>query len=61
MTLLEIIPDKITYTSDYFDQLYQYAIKIIEKGLAYVDDTDVSTVSNVNIICKKLKIIKHDI
>lgn len=26
------------YASDYFDELYQYAIKLIEKGLAYVDD-----------------------
>src|SRR5215204_3536385 len=27
------------YASDYFDQLYQYAIKLIKKGLAYVDDS----------------------
>jgi glutaminyl-tRNA synthetase len=27
------------YASDYFDQLYQFAIKLIEKGLAYVDDS----------------------
>ncbi|MFZ9687000.1 MAG: glutamine--tRNA ligase/YqeY domain fusion protein [Chitinophagaceae bacterium] len=26
------------YASDYFDQLYDYALKLIEKGLAYVDD-----------------------
>jgi glutaminyl-tRNA synthetase len=26
------------YASDYFEQLYQYAIQLIEKGLAYVDD-----------------------
>jgi len=26
------------YASDYFDQLYAYANKLIEKGLAYVDD-----------------------
>jgi glutaminyl-tRNA synthetase len=25
------------YTSDYFDTLYQYAVKLIEDGLAYVD------------------------
>ncbi|MDR6783621.1 glutamine--tRNA ligase/YqeY domain fusion protein [Pedobacter africanus] len=25
------------YTSDYFDTLYNYAVKLIEKGLAYVD------------------------
>jgi glutaminyl-tRNA synthetase len=27
------------YASDYFSQLYQFAIKLIEKGLAYVDDS----------------------
>ena len=27
------------YASDYFDQLYAYALKLIEKGLAYVDDS----------------------
>src|SRR5437762_2934199 len=26
------------YTSDYFDQLYQFAIELIAKGKAYVDD-----------------------
>lgn len=27
------------YASDYFDQLYDYAITLIKKGLAYVDDS----------------------
>ena len=27
------------YTSDYFDQLYDLAVKLISKGLAYVDDS----------------------
>jgi glutaminyl-tRNA synthetase len=31
--------DEELYTSDYFDQLYAYAVKLIEKGLAYVDDS----------------------
>ena len=26
------------YASDYFDELYGYAIELIEKGLAYVDE-----------------------
>ena len=30
--------DKIFYTSEYFDQLYGWAIKLIEGGIAYVDD-----------------------
>ena len=28
----------VHYSSDYFDQLHQYAIELIEKGLAYVDE-----------------------
>ena len=27
------------YASDYFDELYEFAIKLINKGLAYVDDS----------------------
>ena len=27
------------YASDYFDTLYDYAVKLIKKGLAYVDDS----------------------
>jgi glutaminyl-tRNA synthetase len=27
------------YSSDYFDQLYSFAVKLISKGLAYVDDS----------------------
>lgn len=30
--------DKVYYASDYFEQLYQFAIELIEKGLAYVCD-----------------------
>jgi glutaminyl-tRNA synthetase len=29
--------EKITYTSDYFDLLYEYAIKLIKNNLAYAD------------------------
>lgn len=28
----------IRYSSDYFEQLYEYAVELIEKGLAYVDE-----------------------
>ncbi len=31
--------DNLYFTSDYFDQLYAFAVKLIEKGLAYVDDS----------------------
>ena len=30
--------DRMFYASDYFDKLYDFAEKLIEKGLAYVDD-----------------------
>ncbi|NLR64470.1 glutamine--tRNA ligase/YqeY domain fusion protein [Chitinophaga varians] len=30
--------DKELYASDYFEQLYEFAIKLIKKGLAYVED-----------------------
>jgi len=30
--------DRLFYASDYFDQLYQWAMKLIKKGKAYVDD-----------------------
>ncbi|RKS86037.1 glutaminyl-tRNA synthetase [Orbus hercynius] len=29
---------EVRYSSDYFDQLYHYAIELINKGLAYVDE-----------------------
>ena len=29
--------DRLYYASDYFDQLYEYAVRLIEKGKAYVD------------------------
>jgi len=32
--------DKIFYTSEYFDQLYGWAINLIKKDVAYVDDLD---------------------
>lgn len=31
--------DKELYTSDYFGQLYEFAVTLIKKGLAYVDDS----------------------
>jgi len=30
--------DRLFYASDYFEQLYEYAVKLIKKGKAYVDD-----------------------
>lgn len=33
------------YTSDYFDQLYKWAVKLIEDGKAYVDDQSAELIS----------------
>ncbi len=30
--------DKMTFASDYFDLLYEWAVKLVKMGLAYVDD-----------------------
>ena len=32
--------DKELYSSDYFDQLYDWAVELIEEGKAYIDDQD---------------------
>ncbi|KAH9900967.1 glutamate-tRNA ligase [Cubamyces lactineus] len=39
LALLDIHGDKITHTSDYFDQLYEYALQMIKTGKAYADNT----------------------
>jgi glutaminyl-tRNA synthetase len=36
---LGFTPRNILYASDYFEDLYSYAVTLIEKGLAYVDDS----------------------
>jgi glutaminyl-tRNA synthetase len=33
------------YASDYFDQLYEFAVKLINKGLAYVDDSSAEEIA----------------
>lgn len=35
--------DRIFYASDYFDQMFELAVKLIKKGKAYVDDSDPET------------------
>jgi glutaminyl-tRNA synthetase len=36
---------KVTFASDYFDRLYAWAIRLVRKGLAYVDDQSPEQVS----------------
>jgi glutamyl-tRNA synthetase len=38
--LLGIKPDRVTYTSDYFQHLYEICERMIADGNAYADDTD---------------------
>ena len=38
-----IKPDKTSYTSDYFQTLYEYCVRMIKEGNAYADDTDQKT------------------
>ena len=35
------------YASDYFNELYQYAITLIKKGLAYVEDADADEIATL--------------
>ena len=37
--------DREFYASDYFDRLYDFAVKLIEEGKAYIDDQDAETIS----------------
>ncbi|KAI1660644.1 glutamyl-tRNA synthetase [Daldinia decipiens] len=43
LSLMGIKPDVVTYTSDYFDHLYDTCLSLIKSGNAYSDDTDVET------------------
>lgn len=36
--------DREFYTSGYFDQLYEYAVKLIKEGKAYVDDSPIEDI-----------------
>lgn len=40
LKLLEVKPDRFTYSSDSFDLMLKYCEKLLQEGKAYVDDTD---------------------
>lgn len=52
INLLKFKPSRITYTSDYFDKLIDYAKMLIEKDLAYVDLTEIGLNDNIPSICR---------
>lgn len=37
--------DRLYYASDYFDRLFEFAVKLINEGKAYIDDQDAETIS----------------
>ncbi|KAI9740346.1 MAG: hypothetical protein M1834_004925 [Cirrosporium novae-zelandiae] len=43
LALMGIKPDKQTFSSDYFDEMYNYCLQIIKEGKAYADDTEQET------------------
>jgi glutaminyl-tRNA synthetase len=38
--------DRLYYASDYFDQMYEYALDLIKKGVAYVDELTADEIKN---------------
>ncbi len=36
--------DRLLFASDYFEQLYEYAVQLVKKGLAFVDDSSVEEI-----------------
>ena len=40
------VDNNILYASDYFNQMYQYAIQLIKQGDAYIDDQDSKTIKD---------------
>lgn len=37
--------DRLFYASDYFDQIFEFALRLIDKGLAYVDDSSAEEIA----------------
>ncbi|KAF1993491.1 glutamyl-tRNA synthetase [Amniculicola lignicola CBS 123094] len=39
LALMGVKADRLTYTSDYFQELYEYCVRMLKEGNAYADDT----------------------
>jgi glutamyl-tRNA synthetase len=46
LALLGVVPDRFSHSSDYFQQMYDYCLKLIREGNAYADDTDRATMND---------------
>lgn len=46
LALMGIKPDKTSYTSDYFQELYEKCVKLLKAGKAYSDDTERETMQH---------------
>ncbi|KAI9892205.1 MAG: hypothetical protein M1814_001664 [Vezdaea aestivalis] len=46
LKLMGIVPDKTSFTSDYFEELAEYCVEMIKAGKAYADDTDQLTMKD---------------
>ena len=40
LKLLQIYADRTSYSSDYFQEMYEYAVKLIKDGKAFADDSE---------------------
>lgn len=40
LKMMAIIPDKTSYSSDYFQDMYKYALQLIKAGTAFADDSE---------------------
>ena len=40
LEMMEIHPDRISHSSDFFSQMYEYCVHLLREGKAYADDTE---------------------
>ena len=45
LQLMGITPDRTSYSSDYFQEMYDYCVQMIKDGKAYADDTEQETMA----------------
>lgn len=51
LALIGVNSSVVTHSSDYFDQMYDLALKLIKEGKGYVDDTDQLTMRDQRMNC----------